>query len=295
LVCKGFDNPSDFVPAAWPNPGLYPAGDGVFRGTLDTSVKASGGGSLRFAIPGGTGANSAGQWRQSFGQNFGPGQTFYVQFRQRFSPEMFTADFGGGGWKQVIFHDSKASCANVEITTNNGAYRGFPQMYTACGQGLIEYTSQNQGVILEYTQPYPPGSPGTSGVDYYCQYNLLSGPRTNNRCAWYNSNEWMTFYYEITIGNWGQPNSIIRGYVGFEGQPLKAFINRTGYTINQDASDYFFNYLTLLPYDTGKDGRQHPTAYTWYDELIISTQPIAAPGQPSSGQPPTAPNNLTLR
>ena len=108
LVCKGFDSASDFVPAIWPNPGLYPAGDGAFRGTLDSTVKASGGGSLRFEIPGGTGANSAGQWRQAFGQAFGPGQTFYVQFRQRFSPEMFTADFGGGGWKQVIFHDARA-------------------------------------------------------------------------------------------------------------------------------------------------------------------------------------------
>jgi hypothetical protein len=297
LVCKGFDDPSAFVPAVWPNPGLYPGGDGVYRGTLDTTIKRSGAGSLRFAILGSTGANSAGQWRQNFGQNFGAGQVFYVQFKQRFDVNMLTlrSAFGGGGWKQVIFHDARATCAQVEITTNNQNYRGFPSMYTACGSGLSEYNSPD-GYILEYSQPYPPGSSGTTGTDYYCNHSLLSGPAANNRCAWYQADQWMTFYYEIKIGNWGQSNSTLRGYVGYEGQPLKAFVNHTAFTLNRDTSDSFFNYLTLLAYDTGKDGRQHPTAYTWYDELIVSTQPIAVPGgSVANAQSPAAPSNLTIQ
>jgi hypothetical protein len=41
--------------------------------------------------------------------------------------------------------------------------------------------------------------------------------------------------------------------------------------------------IWLLPYNTGKDPRQaHPTAYTWYDELIISKRRIPDPAVRSS-------------
>jgi len=34
----------------------------------------------------------------------------------------------------------------------------------------------------------------------------------------------------------------------------------------------------LTTYMTGKDqGADHPTAFAWYDELIVSTEPIAVP------------------
>ena len=39
-----------------------------------------------------------------------------------------------------------------------------------------------------------------------------------------------------------------------------------------------FGKIWLLPYHTGKNPTQvHPTAYTWYDELIISRNKIADP------------------
>ena len=44
------------------------------------------------------------------------------------------------------------------------------------------------------------------------------------------------------------------------------------------AEDLKFGKIWLLPYDTGKDPSQsHPTAFTWYDELIISRTQIADP------------------
>ena len=33
-------------------------------------------------------------------------------------------------------------------------------------------------------------------------------------------------------------------------------------------------------------------AYVWYDELIVSTNPIAAPGASASNPPPMPPTNL---
>jgi hypothetical protein len=274
IVCKGFDSTSEVKAGTWPGEGLYPAADGQLHGSLDTIIKASGGGSLRFEIPSGSGANSAGHWKQPWGQNFGEGKTFYVQFRQRFSPEMMSASFGGQGWKQVIFHNQQATCAEVELTTNNQFYRDFPQMYTQCGSGEgASLATQNGGQLL------------LEQGDYNCDYNN----QNPTDCAYYKSNDWMTFYYEVKIGTWGQTNSSIKAWVGYEGQPLKQFINQTAFRLDQDGPGIEYNFLTLLPYDTGKDGRAHPTAYTWYDEVIVSTLPIASPGGSVSVPPDTTP------
>lgn len=303
IVCQGFDSPDNFIGKNFTGEsGLYGNESLAYKGTRDTTIAASGASSLRFEIDSGTGANSAGNWSQYiFGPSvgtqtdaFAPGETFYVQFRQRFSPEMLTASFGGGGWKQVIFHnDLGGTCGAEEITTNNFAYRNWPNMYTHCGQFAPAYDVAGT-VALEFSQPYPPGSSGTPGTDYYCLENMVGNPA--NRCAVYATNAWMTFYYRVTIGAWGQPNSTIQAWVGYEGQPLKMWINRNSYTIYQNgAGDPGFNSVTLLPYDTGKNGQAHPTAYTWYDELIISSQPILAPDNSGADTtPPAAPTGVQV-
>ena len=291
LVCEGFDDASDFVQPSWPGIGLYPSNGCPNVAARDTSVVASGTSSLRMNIVGGsTGCSPF--WYQDFsGQGFAAGETFYVQFRQRFDTNMLTADFGGGGWKQVIFHNHTAgSCALLEITTNNYRYRKFPQMYSECGARDPGYSVGNN-YYLEYSNPYPPGSDGA----IYCEYNKANAGDSTNKCAYYRANEWMTFYYRITIGSWGQPNSTIQAWAGYENQPLMQFINNTNYVLNKDtctpqsACDDGFNRLMLTVYDTGKDGRQHPTAFTWFDELIISTQPIQTPGGGGTANPPPAP------
>src|SRR5712692_3729655 len=115
LVCEGFDSADKFRAGRWPATGLYPAADGKLRGTLDTGVKASGQGSLRFEIPPHSPANAAGYWRQAIGEDFGTGTTYYVQFRQRFSKEMLRNSFGDTTWKQVLFHNASATCSEMEI------------------------------------------------------------------------------------------------------------------------------------------------------------------------------------
>jgi len=52
------------------------------------------------------------------------------------------------------------------------------------------------------------------------------------------------------------------------------------HTLNEDSGsagkDY--NMVTLLTYMTTETPRYRlATAFTWYDEMIVSTQPIAAP------------------
>src|SRR5215831_5273586 len=181
LVCQGFDSSEVAEPAKWPGAGLYPAEDGSIPGIIDSTVKASGNGSLRFEIPSRSGSNGAGYWKQPFGKNFGEGSTFYVQFRQRFSKEMLKNDWGDTTWKQVIFHNGSATCADVELTTVQYYHDGFPTMYTNCGSRSL------------FTNGGKPPTQLEQG-DFNCWY----GKFDSKSCFMYPADTWITFYYEVS-------------------------------------------------------------------------------------------------
>jgi len=267
LVCEGFDSASEFITRKSDGSGIYSASDGVNRGTYDPTISASGSGSLKFTIPSLSGANGAGYWKQLMGQTFAENSTFYVQFRQRFSPEFLTNKWGGTTyWKQEIFSSDQSTCGNVELTTVNANMKGWPEMYSACGQDLFDVPTGSSDYLLEQ------GDTSTTG--YNCHY---SNP-TADTCFMYPANTWVTFYYRVQIGNWGKPNSTIQAWVALPGEAYKQWVNITNHTLNQDPGLPAYNTVTLLPYMTGKDGSvSNPVAYTWYDELVVSTTAIAAP------------------
>ncbi len=64
IVCQGFDDASVFTPAVWPASGPYVSDLNTYP-TQDTTVSASGGGSMMFTVPGMEDSN-AGYWRQLF-------------------------------------------------------------------------------------------------------------------------------------------------------------------------------------------------------------------------------------
>lgn len=280
IKCVGFDATSDFVSGTT----IYPADDGQIHAIRDTSTKASGNSALRFEIPSNSTSNTSGYFKALFGQDFGPGQTFYAQWRQRFSPEMLSTKFtSSNGFKQHIFwHGSGGSCTDVQLVTQNIEQTGFPRMYTACGAtGLYERMADGDYLLEQ--------------GDYTCT-NRQDQPGENN-CAFYKSNQWITYYYQVTVGNWGQANTVVNAWMAYEGQPMKQWIKFPNLRIDNDApSTKKFRQVDLLPYQTGKSGAQsHPTAYIWYDELIISTQPIAAPAASGTPTTPTTPSNLIVQ
>ncbi|MBN8279076.1 MAG: hypothetical protein J0M16_00520 [Gammaproteobacteria bacterium] len=281
LKCVGFDTPSELAQGV----NLYPAWDGQFRGTADTSTKASGNSSLRFEIPPFSAANTSGYSLWDMGQGFGPGTTFYIQFRQRFSQAMLDTRYQSDGWKQVIFHRAGKSCGSVELTTQNTYNRGFPIMYTECGSTSMKETLGGGDYRLEQG-------------DYNCLYS-----KQPEGCATYRANQWMTFSYRVHVGDWGTPTSSIYAWVAYEGEPLKQFIKRDNFTLNYgDSPSNTYSKIQITPYQSKKDTSQdHPVAYTWYDELIVSTQPIAGPdgevAQAPEGDsvPPAAPAALQFQ
>jgi len=124
VKCFGFDAAKELQAH------LSPAWDGSYRGTLDTTVKASGDGSLRFEIPPKSPANTSGSFWLDFSDDlkaqFGEGEEFFVQWRQRFSPELLGTHYNGGdGWKQIIVGEGDRpgvradSCTQLEMVVQN--------------------------------------------------------------------------------------------------------------------------------------------------------------------------------
>jgi hypothetical protein len=288
--CFGFDSVSEIAPYIY---------SGATTPTVDTTVKASGGGAMKMTIPSNSPADTSGGFGMNFSPGslnssntdpypvqFGAGEEFYVQWRQRFSPEFLTTVYtGGGGWKQAIIGEGDRtgtplySCTQLEVPVQNTSQRGIPQMYHSCGVKDGHYDPLDVVVGSTINLQY------AAGLD--CRY---PGPYNEPGCVRYKPNQWMTFQVRIKVGTWYSNNGVYRKdstiqmWVAEEGQASKLVMDRdpakgTGYDlVNLTPSVSKYGKVWLLPYHTGKDPSQvHPTAYTWYDELVISRQRIADP------------------
>jgi len=283
---------------------IYPRGDGQYRADVDTTIKRSGSGSLRFKMDGGyANANIAGQYiccgntgvpptvKEGLGAAFGENTDWYVQFAVRFSPEYFSNQ--NNGWnanpKIAIFHYNNQSCASKELTTNTYYNTRWLHGYKDCGSNGL-WTN-----LDGFT--FRPTSSGTPLLleqgEYYCDYGGFSN------CFTLPSDKWITLYYKIHNGTWGSANSTIEGWYAVDGLSYKKWLNITAnFTIDcngaSPCSAESFNNVTFTPYMTALTKAAPVDAYVWYDELIVSTQPIPAPGSVQATTPPAAPSALVL-
>jgi hypothetical protein len=201
--------------------------------TLDCAVAVSGC-SLRFTIPSNSGAGASGSWfvnfSDDFSARFGEGESFYVQWRQRFSRTFLETRFRGGGWKQAIIGegdrpgyapDGKVvwSCTQLELVVTNGYMRGHPQMYHSCGGKDRQY----------------------EGLWTY-------------RAVAYEPDQWMTFQVRVKIGTWYKNdrhyhrNSTVELWVAREGEASRRAVVAEGYDIANTQPDAKYGKLWLLPY-----------------------------------------------
>ncbi len=163
-------------------------------------------------------------------------------------------------------------------STSHPAYDGFQEPY-----GSYDFKLQN------------------ARLSPYCLYSQSGANRfpPNGNCIAYFPNEWMTFQVRIKTGprvNDEFTNSYVELWIAREGQPSQQAVNWGPYNLSAGSpiESQRFGKIWLLPYNTGKDPSvSYPTAYTWYDELIISTTKIPDPG--ASTTPPAAPSNLSVK
>jgi YD repeat-containing protein len=297
VKCVNFDSTLD-IAGTWGNNSGILAGDSTTP-QIDFTNSSSGAGSLKFTIPANADANSSGSYFTNFSQDlsvqFGANSEFYIQWRQRFSPEFLNTVYAGGeGWKQNIIGTGdqagcspsntkacSAPCSDLEVVTDNTYTRGFAQMYDSCIASTSHvafdpfqerYGSNN--FKLQNARPAP-----------YCLYSQgLTRPPSYfppaGNCFGYFANEWMTFQVHIKTGprvNDEFTDSFVQLWIARQGQPGELVINWGPYnlTAGAPATNQKFGKLWLLPYNTNKSpSATYPVAYTWYDDLIISTQPI---------------------
>jgi hypothetical protein len=299
--------------------------------TIDTTTKVSGAGALKFTIPSGMTGNAAGAYwanpAADFSVRFGANQTYYVQFRQRITASYFpailvdndkihwvstTPDLPGCSVSNTT--NCFSSCTENELVNQNlygVASDALPRWYNGC-PGANSF---------QYVEPVTPGylklQNARTGVG--CTYdNVQAGNRfpPSGNCFPYYPDQWVTYSYKISLGSLGtgavgglcydgsNPGTItpnlqncyygnqIQARMGLDGQPLEEVLNWTGPVIAKDQKNptelkygkvYFAPYTGTATIASG--------ASIWFDELIISTQPIADPG---SGGTITPPANVTL-
>jgi hypothetical protein len=301
VKCVGFDEPIDFNIGAGGTAGAYGQNSGLLapwatsdytRATRDTAIKATGSSSLKFTIPSNSSADSSGSYFTNFSKDlsvqFGANSEFFIQWRQRFSPEFVSAEYaGGGGWKQIIIGSgdqtgqSFSSCTALETVVQNTYHRGFPRMYNSCTG------SASHGPYNTFEEPFGAfdfkeqnGRPAPYCL--YSQGNTSYFPPIGN-CVGYAANEWMTFQVRIKTGpRVGDEfvNSYVTLWIAREGRPSELVIDWGPYNLSAGsaAEDQKYGKVWLLPYNTGKDPSvSYPIAYTWYDDLIISRIQILDP------------------
>lgn len=288
--CQGFDDASVFTQAGGLNPRY---GTTTYGGFQDTSVKMSGNSSLRFDIVDGTGADVAGSFTSNFGQTFSQNSTFYVQFAARFDSNFINTNWNAIAQttpKLVDFYDgADTPCANIELTTVEWYTPALPTMYSECGgRGLTASTTNITSWQPTSQVPYLLQQ-GTSTTDgYNCPYGqYTTGTGNGTGCFFYPANTWVTFYYKVSVGTWGQPNSSVQAWVIINGVK-KQWIDVQNYKLSSNGSSSGgFNKLMFTPYMTNKSSSVvYPTGHMWIDELIVSSQPIAAPQSQPLPEPP---------
>ena len=271
--------------------------------TIDTAVKASGAGSIRFDIPTRSNDNASGSWSAEFSPDlslrFGENSEFFVQWRQRFNQAYLDTkilDTNGkpqGGFKQVIIGPGNTatttynSCEASHVVLTTYYQTRIPIGYNSC-TGSASHRQPYEGFYE--TVLGANGSP----TDYLIQ----NGPSLNcsfrtggPKCIRWVANEWMTFKIWIKTGPRNNvthefDNSEYKLWIAREGQPavlavwwrpgIPGYFPLTAGTASDPNQS--FGKITLTPYMTNKSATQdHPLLQTWYDDLIISREDIPDP------------------
>ena len=298
---------NDFRTQAEFDEGVFPDSR-VLNVTWDPTRAVTGGHSIRFAIKK-TDSENSGNWRvhlRPSQQPFADGSEFYVQHRL-YVPAYHLGHtyLGGGGWKTSIISEYDASFTNHEVVLGNVGYRGYPRGYfrgrSAPGQG-VDYVlwDKNVGYLgcpadPDFAhQPEIDHGPQTGGTE--CENNrrrygglysygtpaygesALPDPITG--AAVWRADEWQTVQQHVKIGHFDQPDSTVEIWFAAEGEGYTLLYSKTDAILGAlDPGETGYAAIWLTPFDTGKD--PDPTredTFLNYDQLIVSTQFIAAPG-----------------
>ena len=271
---------------------------------IDTSNKKSGAASLKFHLGAngnpshvmnysccGDGIQPPASWIGNYVQG---GQEFYFQLGLYMDDGYINGqNYWGNGSKILLIHENAFSCGDKEITMNTNGNR-LAHGYFVCGsygwtvndsQGTAGSTFDSTNGANVYLQ---------EGATIDCHY----GARTN--CLYWQPNKWQTVLLRIkTPTRWqgasggGTSDAELDAWYAVDGQPYVQFERIRGINIFNcrnvaNCATEAINNFTLSFHTNTLPGTPSPVeANVWFDEIIVSTQPIAAPGA-TSVVPPTS-------
>lgn len=256
---------------------------------FDSSDGIIGDGCLKINVPSTDGANS-GAWRPPLnsswttdGQGFGS-TPFYIQYRVKLGANRLTASVGGGGFKMSILSEYRFSSPNSagshssnEIVLNNNVWRGIPFAYREhpiSGTTGFDVTDGN-GIHLQTAVDHGAGFADPN--DRYCLYQAGAA---SVGCWFLQESVWFTVYMRVHIVDYGGTGTgnEIDVYVARDGDTsYTQLFNNRDFRIGSDGLlPNGVNGLWLLPYDTSRTSASYTTSHK-YDQIIVSTSPIAVP------------------
>lgn len=287
LNCQGFDSAAIFSTTASQNGFTdgFLGSQPMTNNNRDTSVFLSGGSSLRMTWPANyNSSNCCKDYWAFFGQAnqnqvFGQNSTFYIQYAFRADSNWVTKWVTDTYPKlSIIYNAVNGSCGNSSLVTVNMHALDLPEMYLSCAGTPLDtcldgftWNSTGCGSGEIYGQEgWTALAPFTG---YQCGYNggAWSGPN----CFHFVPDTWYTLYYKVSIGIWGTPTSTVQAWIAPYGQQMQQWINTQNVSITPDNNGY--NVIGLTQFMTNHGG-SNLAANVWFDELIVSSQPIAAPG-----------------
>jgi hypothetical protein len=286
---------------------------------VDSTIKLAGSKSLKLTTNGAAGANG-GSWAQHYnGTDTTQFKNFYFQFGIYLPRATLAYRSKGGDGQLKLVNLEQYGAGQIVIT--NRKFLGFPTMLINGTATIEEQISESvvPNVGSEYVfQPAVSegnsSSPGNA-CDFWAKYGPARGitinedygesnpePRLDrrnlpngwpNRCALQSGvpfaiDGWTTIevYVEYNSGNPSQ--STIKAWAAPYGTAPRMFINQVNNAgLGSNANVY--KRFELLNYDTPREPEANrPPLYTYFDEIVVSTQAIKFPGGFSLPNGPTA-------
>ncbi len=284
IYSNGFDTEADRQEG---DPSSFTAYDATEQCSIDTGQKTSGAGALKWTLRSGvTDSNIAGDWVHDLGDTFGAGETLYVQWRQRIDSTYSSNCMNRwqSSVKQCALTGPTSLCQMTEFMTILYPQDTIltTQAYYHCGDGIE--TDLDTNALCSWNGGLSSCSSGilrqqgtNSGDGYNGLYgDYVEGDGNGSGFFVMHPNVWVTFLLRVTLGTSGGRNTIVEGWVASGGNAYKQYLRCTDVAWDNSADDYI-SQVYLGQYMTELALGALAESYCWIDELIVSTQSIAAP------------------
>jgi hypothetical protein len=272
IRCYGFDDPADLELRTGGEFTSDPACRDEECTQHVTDEIVSGTGAVRFEIAPGSDGPPIFElnFADDLSRHVGEGESLYVQWRQRMSADFIrefpsTDDRTANWWQMQLGAGDREGtevdmCTSVDVGLAQDTRFMGPSMWVGCDERteLEEYVEETSDVLLQ------------TGPDARCLYSDPTVPP----CVAYEPDRWTAYQVQVEIDTW--QNTHIRMWMVDPPGPRRVVFDSVVAVpaATGDALGKIWLGPQMYFRDTAGD---YPSGFTWYDNLVISTEEIPDP------------------